>query len=191
MGLNLLLAISQRNAGKTATAVKTLEQIFSVMPANPEILFFLSLFYYETSQTEKLIDLLKEVIPADNLSVLTIELLVNAWIKKGNYTLAEGILQKAMEAEIIEPYIQADIRMLLANVAKISGRVAESAAYTSKTKKQFPSYENLDERLGIKISKTAKTIETTTVKTIRRLDESAPVRAEVKTTMVTPPDTVG
>jgi pSer/pThr/pTyr-binding forkhead associated (FHA) protein len=154
LGLNLLLALSQRNGKNPARAIQTLEQLLSVMPGRQELLFFLALFYFEAGWDEKIVELLKELIPGDNLSVLIVQVLVKAWINRNNLSLAEGILQKAMETAEIEPHLMADLRMLLAHIARQTNRVAESSAYASRVKKQYPDYVDLEWRLGIRRSAT-------------------------------------
>lgn len=149
LGLNLLLAIAQRKGKKLDQAIQTLEQILSIMPDSQELKFFLASFYYEAGWDDKNIEMLKDLIPENNLQILTVEYLVKAWINKKNLTLAEGILQKATEAAEVEPYVMADIWTLFGQVVKQSGRAAESAAYFGKTKKQFPNYQALEDRLGL------------------------------------------
>lgn len=149
IGLNLLLSLAQRNDNNMKKAIETLEQILSVMPDNQELTFFLTAYYYETRQYEKIIDLLKEMIPSNDLEVLTVQFLVKAWVKKRNLGVAEGIVQKALEAKNIEPAIAADLKMLLARIVKKAGRSAESSAYESRVKKQYPNYRDLCYRLGL------------------------------------------
>lgn len=150
LGLNLLLAISQRNAGKLPQAISTLEQIISVMPENPELVFFLASIYYEACWDDKIVDLLKDLAPEDNLQVMTVQFLVESFYNKKSYSLAEGILQKSMEAEGIDPYIVGDLKMSLGKVAKKLGRNAEGSAYVKKVKQLYPDYMNLNRRLGLK-----------------------------------------
>ena len=150
LGLNLLLAISQRNAGKLPQSIATLEQIISVMPENPELVFFLAAIYYEACWDDKIVDLLKDLAPNDNLQVLTVQFLVESFYNKKSYSLAEGILQKSMEAEGIDPYIVGDLKMLLGKVAKKLGRNAEGSAYIKKVKNLYPNYMDLNQRLGLK-----------------------------------------
>lgn len=149
LGLNLLLAISQRNAGKLAQAIATLEQILSVMPESQELIFFLSAFYYEAHWDDKITEVLKELVPENNLQVLTVEFLIEAFIQKKNITLAEGILQRSIENEELDPYIYCDLQMLLGKVAKKAGRNAEGSAYMQKVKKSIPDHLTLDKRLGL------------------------------------------
>jgi tetratricopeptide (TPR) repeat protein len=149
LALNLLLAISQRDGSKLPSAIATLEQILSVMPNSPELTFFLAALYYEALWDDKLIDLLKELVPADNMQILTVQFLVKAFIQKKNLSLAEGILQKSLEPENVDPYLQADLKMLLGEVAKGSGRVAEGTSYIQKVTQAYPNYQELTKRLGL------------------------------------------
>jgi len=149
LGLNLLMAISQRNGNKLATGIATLEQVISVMPDNPELKFFLSAFFYEACWDDKIIDLLKDFAPENNIQILTVQFLIQAFVEKKNYSLAEGILQKALEGEDIDPKIYSDLKMLMGNLAKKAGRNAEGSAYIKKVKQAQPDYQDLNERLGI------------------------------------------
>lgn len=149
LGLNLLLAVSQHNGSKQAQAIGTLEQISSVMPACPELQLFLSAFYYEANWDDKISELLKDLIPADNMQLLMIQFLVHSLIERNSLTLAEGILQKAAEAEGVDPYIYCDIQMLMGAAAKKSGRNAEGSAYEQKVRRIYPQYQSLLERMGI------------------------------------------
>ncbi|MFP4498514.1 MAG: FHA domain-containing protein [Vulcanimicrobiota bacterium] len=150
IGLNLLLAITQRNEGKLDEAIVTLEQIFSVIPNSIELIFFLSCLYFEAGWNDKIINLLKDVVPENNLELLAIQLLVESWMQKKSFNLAEGVLQKALEAEEADPYVHSDIRMLLGEVVTKIGRTAEGHAYKSRVMKIQPGYKKLIERLGLK-----------------------------------------
>jgi pSer/pThr/pTyr-binding forkhead associated (FHA) protein len=149
VGLNLLLAISQRNAGKLSLAIQTLEQILSVMPDNAELLLFLAMFYYEARWDDKMIERFKDIVPDNNIGVIIAQFLVMVWINRKNYSLAEGVLQKALESVEVDPYLHADVRVLLGDVAMKSGRSGESASYISRVKKKFIDYMNITTRMGL------------------------------------------
>ena len=154
LGLNLLLAIAQRNGNKPAQGIATLEQIRTVMPENQELVFFLTALYYEAHWDDKIIDLLKDFIPENNIQILTVQFLVHAFLAKKNLPLAEGILQRALESEDVDPIIHADLKMLLGDLAKKAGRNAEGSAYINKVQKLFPNYQDLVKRMGLNRSAT-------------------------------------
>jgi tetratricopeptide (TPR) repeat protein len=149
VGLNLLLAISQRNGKKLSLAIQTLEQILAVMPDNAELLMFLAMFYHEAGWSNKIVERFKDIIPDNDLGVIITQFLIMAWIERKNYTLAEGVLQKALETAEIDPYLRADIRMLLGEALSKAGKNAEGSAQVNKVKKKYPEYRNIVSRMGL------------------------------------------
>lgn len=151
LGLNIILSIAFRELGQRDEAIKTLEQLLSVMPNQQTILFFLSCYFWEIGNYSLIVDRLKEIQPESNISILLHIMLAKAWQGIGDIYESSNVLKKVLALkEEFDPYVIMDCRFYLAQALQRAGSGEEAAGELQKVYSKDPVYKNLAERLGLK-----------------------------------------
>jgi tetratricopeptide (TPR) repeat protein len=155
LGLNVLLALAQREAGRTADAVRTLEQLLGVLPADPVTLFFLNLMRLELGRYRQVVDALRELLPDSNLLVADLLLLGVACCALGDPITAREIYRKALQKGDLDPVLELDLRHYLGEALIAEGWPRDAEEEFRQIQARDAHYQPLLARLGVTLGEPA------------------------------------
>ncbi|MEW6280992.1 MAG: tetratricopeptide repeat protein, partial [Candidatus Eremiobacterota bacterium] len=139
VGLNILLSLSQRKAGKLEDASHTLDQLLKVVPADPVALFFLGLFRLEEGKPREAYELLREFLPDSNLHVANLLLLGLACSAMGDPVTSRELYRKALTKTDLDPMLRLDLRQALAETLAAEGWANDAQAERDAVAASDPS----------------------------------------------------
>jgi tetratricopeptide (TPR) repeat protein len=148
-GTSLLLALFRRAAGKREEAVRGLEQLMSVLPGNTAVLFFLGCLDWEGGRYERLRDRYSSREWTGTGGAACTVLLGKSLTFLGDQAAAVQVLRKSLQLEDLDPWIEADIRLALAEALSALGNGAEASQEAARVSAWKPGFEELTRRLGL------------------------------------------
>ena len=149
LGLNVLLSLAQRAAGRSEDGVVTLEQLLGVMPAEPVALFFLGLYHLEAGGFRRVVDALKEFLPDSNIHVADLLLLGKACEGLGDPVTARELYRKALARQDQDPTLRLDLRFALGEALAAEGWPGDAEQEFTAVRRESSRYVPLLERLGV------------------------------------------
>ncbi|MFH0801358.1 MAG: FHA domain-containing protein [bacterium] len=149
LGTSLLLALFRRAAGKSDEALRGLEQLLSVLPNHPAILFFIGCLEWEGGQFEKLREQCSSLEPANTAGAACAALLGKTLAALGDANQAVLVLKRALQLEDLDPFIEADLRLALAEALTALGYGADASSELARVSGWNPDFEELTRRLGL------------------------------------------
>lgn len=149
LGLNVLLSIAQRAAGRADDAILTLEQLLGVMPAEPVALFFMALYHLEAGQFRRVVDDLKDFLPDTNVHVADLVLLGKACEGLGDPVTARDLYRKALARQDLDPTLKLDLRFALGEALAAEGWPGDAEQEFRAVRDEAPHFVPLLERLGV------------------------------------------
>ncbi|MDO5297358.1 MAG: FHA domain-containing protein [bacterium] len=150
LGVNVLLALSQRQMGQKEAALSTMQQLLGVMPTEPLALFFMSILRLESGQFSQVVEDLSDVLPGSTLQVANLLLLGYACSRLGEVSTARDIYRSALEKSDYDPLMRLDLQYAQ-NTAMGASVDANAAIYSD-----CPSYQPFFSRLGLRLEGAAK-----------------------------------
>jgi len=149
LGTSLLLALFRRAAGKPEEALRGLEQLLSVLPNHPAILFFIGCLEWEGGQFEKLREQCSSLEAANTAGAACAVLLGKTLAALGDANQAVLVIKKALQLEDLDPWIEADLRLVLAEALTGLGYGADASSELARVSAWKPDFKELIRRLGL------------------------------------------
>lgn len=149
LGTSILLSLAHRGKGDDDEAVNVLDQLMGVMPDSPVVAFFLALHYVEHARWDHVLDLLKDTMPDDNISLANLILLGKACTATGDSNTALEIYRKVLARTDFDPQLTIDVRHAMGTALARSGRRSEAEAEFGRVTRLYPGYMDMLERLGV------------------------------------------
>jgi tetratricopeptide (TPR) repeat protein len=149
LGTTLLLAFAHRLRGDDEDACNVLDQLLGVMPADPVVHFFLAALYLEAGRYRQAIDLLRDTLADDNLSVASLVLLAKACLGQHDAATALEIYRKILTHTDFDPQLMVDVRYNMGMALAALGRKAEAETEFARISALYAGYVDLLTRLGL------------------------------------------
>ncbi len=146
LGVNVLLALSQRQMGQHEAALSTMQQLLGVMPTEPMALFFMAVLRLESGQFNQVVEDLSDVLPGSTLQVANLLLLGYACSRLGEISTARDVYRSALEKSDYDPLMRLDLQYALSAGAGGSGTASAEEIY-----RDCPSYQPFFARLGLHV----------------------------------------
>ncbi|GMU53599.1 MAG: hypothetical protein AMXMBFR33_27450 [Candidatus Xenobia bacterium] len=151
VGLNVLLALSQRQAGKLEDAAHSLEQLLKVLPGEPVTNFFLAVFRLEEGKPREVYELLREFLPDSNLQTANLLLLGLSCAALGDPITARELYRKALQQVSLDPMLRLDLRYALGDALIAEGWAQDGNQEHAAVIAEDPGYVPFAQRLGLKL----------------------------------------
>lgn len=149
LGTSLLLALFRRAAGKPEEALRGLEQLLSVLPNHPAILFFIGCLEWEGGQFERIREQCSSLEPTNTAGAACAVLLGKTLAALGDANQAVLVLKRALQLEDLDPWIEGDLRLALAEALTALGYGADASSELARVSAWRPDFEELTRRLGL------------------------------------------
>lgn len=150
VGLNVMLALSQRHAGKLEDAAHTLDQLLKIMPGEPVTNFFLAIFRLEEGKPRDVYDLLREFLPDSNLQTANLLLLGLSCAALGDPVTARELYRKALQQVQLDPMLRLDLRHALGDALIAEGWAQDGKQEHTAVLAEHPDFVPFASRLGLK-----------------------------------------
>ena len=112
VGVNILLALAER-AAKSNEHLKIMQQILDLLPGSGTLSFFYSLFLYERGKREKIVPILKGILPDSQGFELNYLMLAKILYESGDYSVASELLKRVISNDTLDPDLACDYKNLL------------------------------------------------------------------------------
>ena len=146
LGVNVLLALSQRQMGQKEAALSTMQQLLGVMPTEPMALFFMAILRLENGQYSQVVEDLSDVLPGSTLQIANLLLLGYACSRLGEISTARDVYRSALDKNDYDPLMRLDLQYALN-----AGQSGAGGANAAEIYRDCPSYQPFFTRLGLRI----------------------------------------
>ncbi len=152
VGLNVMLALCQRHAGKLEDAAHTLDQLLKIMPGEPVTNFFLAIFRLEEGKPREVYELLREFLPDSNLQTANLLLLGLSCAALGDPVTARELYRKALQQVQLDPMLRLDLRHALGDALVAEGWAQDGKQEHTAVMNENPDFMPFAPRLGLRLA---------------------------------------
>lgn len=151
VGLNVMLALSQRHANKLEDAAHTLDQLLKILPGEPVTNFFLAVFRLEEGKPREVYELLREFLPDSNLQTANLLLLGLSCAALGDPVTARELYRKALQQAQLDPMLRLDLRCALGDALVAEGWAQDGQQEHVAVNSENPDFVPFARRLGLRL----------------------------------------